>query len=81
MGDVNVAIDQTRQHGRLRKIDHLGAGRGLKSLFDAHDPIVVNEDRNVGAWRHVDPVDQSARVHNNIAGKGSSSRQQKCERR
>jgi hypothetical protein len=46
VGQVNVAINQTRKHGRLAEINHLGARRNLHRAGRTHIGNLVAADQH-----------------------------------
>ncbi|OIQ63318.1 hypothetical protein GALL_551410 [mine drainage metagenome] len=69
-GDVVVGVDQAGQDGGVGQVDDLGPGRRDEARLDAGDAVVMDQDRDLGAGRLADPVDQVAGMDDHILGKG-----------
>jgi hypothetical protein len=62
---VRVHIRESRQHGSLRKIDHLGSGRGRASGRDGNNLVAFDDDQRVENRRVALPVNQPPRADRN----------------
>ena len=67
--EMVVRVDETRQHGQLRQIDDLGAGRDRHVGADGRDPLALDQDDLVGRGGAGFRIDQPAGADGDGAGR------------
>ena len=67
-GDMVMGVDQARQHGLGRQVDHLRAGRRDEARLDRGDAIVMDQDRHFLARGSAGAVDHPSGMDHDILG-------------
>jgi len=80
VGEVGVAIDESRKHRHVRKIKDLGALRYRYRCADGFDFVFANDDDLIGSNRALIGVDQLPGLDDGDLGKRGLAPEKQAER-